>query len=576
VRALDDELFRYDLLASAMAGCKVRVERAPDEHPSYTDGRTIYLARGSDRRRDLAALAVQGALVTAGSLDPVIMRRLIGRPSVARRYLAIEGWRALSAIADFLPRGPIAALGRGTEVLTSSAEESLAEALGRRDVPEPPEIFGVIRPRRVLGATPADDGSPPTAQDLARQQLVEETLSEFDEDQETEDQSKILKLFSSPLGNNNSMTQLLFKAIGAGREPGSGQAGADLRVGASRTATRRGSKATVSLLPVELLPAETSCEHGWGWRYPEWDVHTRRYRSQWCTVVEVDPRPDDLRVLDRPHTDDLRRRLARLGVKLERRRRQLQGDDIDIDATVEAQVELVAGSAPDGRVYVESQRRRRSLAVLVLLDISGSAADRTLACGSVHEQQRAAAAALLDALSVLGDRVALYGFRSYGRSAVYLVHVKSFDDVLNGASFERLGGLVPGGFTRLGAAIRHGAHVLDTRAGTDRRLLVVLSDGFAYDDGYEGAYGEADARRALAETRRQGIGCLCLTLGASTDPEALRRVFGTAAHASGDRLEDLAPDIGRLFQRAMASADLQRRLAQRRQRDVDTSRKGVA
>lgn len=46
--------------------------------------------------------------------------------------------------------------------------------------------------------------------------------------------------------------------------------------------------------------------------------------------------------------------------------------------------------------------------------------------------------------------------------------------------------------------------MLDTRAGIERRLLVVLSDGFAYDDGYQGAYGEADA--ALAEARGRGVG----------------------------------------------------------------------
>jgi nitric oxide reductase activation protein len=255
--------------------------------------------------------------------------------------------------------------------------------------------------------------------------------------------------------------------------------------------------------------------------------------------------------------------MARLGVGLERRPRQPQGDDIDLDAAVEARVELLAGSTPDDGVYIESQRRRRSLAVLVLLDVSGSVAERSTVHGSAHEQQRRAAALLLDTLHGLGDRVALYGFRSQGRSSVYLIRVKTFDETVNGATYERLGGLTPGGYTRLGAAIRHSTHILATQAGTDRRLLVVLSDGFPYDDGYEGAYAEADARRALVETRRQGIGCLCLTLGASTSQKGLSRVFGSAAHANASRLEDLTDHIGPLFRQAMASADLQRRLAQR-------------
>ena len=64
-----------------------------------------------------------------------------------------------------------------------------------------------------------------------------------------------------------------------------------------------------------------------------------------------------------------------------------------------------------------------------------------------------------------------------------------------------------------------------------RRLLVVLSDGFAYDHGYEGLYGEADARRALVEARRRGVGCICLSVASEAEPAALRRVFGVAPRA---------------------------------------------
>ena len=49
----------------------------------------------------------------------------------------------------------------------------------------------------------------------------------------------------------------------------------------------------------------------------------------------------------------------------------------------------------------------------------------------MHEQQRAAAAALTVALHDLGDRVALYAFQSQGRSAVHVLPVKRFDDNLD-------------------------------------------------------------------------------------------------------------------------------------------------
>jgi hypothetical protein len=80
-----------------------------------------------------------------------------------------------------------------------------------------------------------------------------------------------------------------------------------------------------------------------------------------------------------------RRPLARLGVGPERRHRRYQGDGIDIDAAA------LAGAAPDEAVFLDSLRRRRDLSVL-LLDVSGSAAEPGTVGRSVHEQPRAAAA----------------------------------------------------------------------------------------------------------------------------------------------------------------------------------------
>ena len=179
---------------------------------------------------------------------------------------------------------------------------------------------------------------------------------------------------------------------------------------------------------------------------------------------------------------------------------------------------------------------------------------------------------LTQVLFGLGDRVALYAFRSQGRSAVHVLRVKRFDEALDDAALQRLGALAPAAYTRLGAAIRHGTTVLEREAGTPQRLLIVLSDGFAYDHGYERAYGEADARRALIEARNLGIGCLCLSVGARTDAPALRRVFGTAAHAAIDDPRELPPVIGRLCTYALGSAARQRSTSRRRVRSAERLR----
>jgi nitric oxide reductase activation protein len=304
---------------------------------------------------------------------------------------------------------------------------------------------------------------------------------------------------------------------------------------------------------VALGPGAAGLEGGRGFdepgaSYPEWDVNRRRYRPGWCTVGERTA-DDGVDRVAGPMPDGLafRRPLARLGTAFDRVHREHQGDEVDIDAAVEA---LVA-ARPDDAVYVASRRRRRDLAVLVLLDVSGSAGEPGPGGRTVHDHQRAAAGALTAALHDLGDRVALYAFNSHGRRDVRVARVKGFDDRLDSRVAARLAGLVPCAYTRLGAAIRHGTALLERRGGTSRRLLLVLSDGFAYDHGYEGSYGEGDARRALTEARRRGLACLCLSIGATTDPAALRRVFGPAAHATVPTPDLLPGLVGPLFQSAL-------------------------
>ena len=90
---------------------------------------------------------------------------------------------------------------------------------------------------------------------------------------------------------------------------------------------------------------------------------------------------------------------------------------------------------------------------------------------------------------------------------------------------------------------------------------MVLSDGLAYDHGYERDYGAADTRRALTEARRRGTGCVCLTVGASSGVDELRAVFGSAAHAVVGRPDQLPAVIGPMFRSAIRSAEVRRRVS---------------
>ena len=551
---------RLSLLASAISSRTLQVMPGESGEPAWTDGKAIFVDASISTREQVDAVTVQASLLAAGSLDADVVRKLTRRPTLVRRYLAVEGHRALAAIEDLLPPSVRSLIDSGVAARADSPAASLAAALSRQAIAHPPDTFGTIRARHLLTSISRADRAA-TAHPHVPPQHRNRVLAELAEDED--DDGSAADLFSSPVGGGGALGTLLGRFMGVVRQlNGGGPAGADAPTHRTRAGTLGGSNTVLSTGMAGTV--EESAIEGRGTKYPEWDVHRRRYRQDWCTVQEVEPRPTGSTPLFVSGGYGLRRPLSRLGMGLDRCRRRVQGDDIDIDAVVEARVELMAGSRPDEAVYLESLRRRRDLAVLLLLDTSGSAAEPGATGQTVHAQQRAAAAALTVALHDLGDRVALYAYHSQGRAAVHLVPVKRFEDDLDTLVMRRLHGLVPSAYSRLGAAIRHGAGVLEDRGGTSRRLLVVLSDGLAYDHGYEPVYGAADARRALAEARRRGTGCLCLSIGASTDAETLRRVFGSAAHATIPRIEQLSRVIGPLFRSALRSAEVpQRRMGRR-------------
>ncbi len=282
--------------------------------------------------------------------------------------------------------------------------------------------------------------------------------------------------------------------------------------------------------------------------YPEWDVYNNRYRPEWCRVIDFPlTAAADVSSAGISHDDVLRRRLSRVGLGPKVLRGRADGDELDVEALIDMFVDLRSGYSPPEHVYLERRKLARNLGVLILLDASGSATDTDPDGLAVHDHQRRAAATLAVTLEELGDRVAVYAFRSHGRHAVHLPAIKTFGQRFGAVGRARLNQLQPSSYTRLGAGIRGAGEILKNEAGTPNRLLVVLSDGFPYDDGYEGRYAEADAYKALEELRTDGVACLCLSIGAATATDALERVFGSAGYASAATLADLSPRMDELF-----------------------------
>lgn len=543
---------RFRLLASFAAGGTLDVAGAAAGEPAYTDGAVVFVSAAGDEDQWRREVLVQSALLRSGSLDPRVMRRLRGRPALARRYLSLEGRRALAELARSVP---LAAEVHPGPALTADGRESLDMARGRAHVDDPPEWFGTIRPAALLRSpwftrARATDAAAGSSLDDAD---PDESDDESDEDDRPSARSRILKIFEVPVGAQGA-ANFLRKLLGSSRSGENEAAGGELRVGS----IRRSQQAGVHARPVPTPIRFTGTDNPGGGvgiggaLYPEWDCHHNRYRENWCRVLDF-PVVTTAEITAAGVSADavLRRRLSRVGLGPKVLRARADGEDIDTEALIHLVVDLQSGHSPPEHVYTERRRIARNLGVLILLDASGSATDADPEGLAVHEHQRRAAAVLAVTLEQLGDRVAVYGFRSHGRRAVHLPAVKTFGRRFDAVARARLGRLQPTGYTRLGAGIRGAGEILKREAGTPNRLLLVLSDGHPYDDGYEGRYAEADSRQALEELRADGVGCLCLTIGATTGADALERVFGSASHACGTTLADLSPRMDQLFLAAL-------------------------
>jgi hypothetical protein len=528
--SVESELSHYRLFASALAGRSLEIAQHREQHGrTFSDGSTIFVPAFRAPDDAWREIAVQACLIAGGALAPAIMRRLLGRTRLAQRYLSLEAVRCVRARSFLAPDALLdMAPFEDPAEASDGAETSLQGARSARSCAAPPPLFGALMPSRVLREQRASDRAASEgakAVDAAKLRKLKAV------DPEQTERSRLLDALQLPFARANSfvselLDQIFERAVGGAGKSTKGAGGeADVEGSAAPFSRAKGA-----VRVPHQSPASTPVfAHGRARSYPEWDEHRQRYRHHYTYVAEVDPAPDaPARGCERSggSTRRLTRRMARLCLEYEPRRHQIDGDTLTLDDLVRLCVDIRAGQQGEQRIYTRSLRTRRDLGVLILLDMTGSSREQGASGVSIFQSQSEAARRLLEALYESGERVALYGFHSWGRSLVRLQRIKAFDDRIDSRVHARFARALPVGYSRLGAAIRHGEHMLRTRAGTAHRLLVLLSDAIAYDRDYEGRYARADTRRALAEARALGTACLCVNVAGGIDDAALVETFG--------------------------------------------------
>lgn len=218
--------------------------------------------------------------------------------------------------------------------------------------------------------------------------------------------------------------------------------------------------------------------------------------------------------------------------------RQQRGDALDLQACVDAAIDRRLGNSPSDRVYLDARPARRGLAISLLIDASGSTDQRVTESWRIIDIEKIALLIATQALDALGDLYAVYAFAGRHASNVKVTVVKDFSESNGDAITRRIAALNPGGFTRLGAAVRHATKQL-AQQSAGHRLLLLLSDGRPNDlDAYQGPYGVEDSRQAILEARASGVFPYCLTVDQAA-AEYLPRIFGNAGHTVLQKPEQL-------------------------------------
>ncbi|MBT8421257.1 MAG: nitric oxide reductase activation protein [Gammaproteobacteria bacterium] len=283
--------------------------------------------------------------------------------------------------------------------------------------------------------------------------------------------------------------------------------------------------------------------------YDEWDYRRRHYRKNWCVVREtsVPPLYDDFvpRTLDKYSRllIGIRKTFEALRDTDHRFKRQSFGDGVDIDAFVEAWSDAHRGVEMTDRLFTRMHKEERDIAVMFMVDMSGSTQ------GWVNDAERESLVLLAEALELLGDRYAIYGFTGMSRKRCDVLHIKDFHERYDQEVQARISGISPGDYTRMGPAIRHlSEKLMAFEART--KLLITLSDGRPedYHMDYRGIYGIEDTRQALLEAHRYGIHPFCITID-EEGADYLPRMYGVANYVVVDDVEKLPRKVAGIYRK---------------------------
>ena len=289
--------------------------------------------------------------------------------------------------------------------------------------------------------------------------------------------------------------------------------------------------------------------------YPEWDYRETRYKRNWSWVQEKKLAESNITETKRLMTQ-YSAALKRLKKAIQAQKptrlapllRQLDGDDMDLNAVVGYLVEKQAGYSPKAAIYRRREMRQREIAVTLLADMSTSIMQHLPEGGGrLVDRVRAGVLLFAESMEEVGDAYSIAGFCSKYRDNVSYYTIKDFEAPLTQDIRSQIGGMSGRLATRMGAAIRHATACFE-RVESRRRLLLILSDGRPedYDDGGDRRYLHEDTRMAVKEAVAKGVHPFCITVDTMAN-QYLPQIFGRGHYLVLDHINSLPNKLPEIY-----------------------------
>jgi len=227
-------------------------------------------------------------------------------------------------------------------------------------------------------------------------------------------------------------------------------------------------------------------------------------------------------------------------------RQWIEGDEFDYRALLDFAIDKKAGLTPDDRLYIKRIKQDRDVAVLLLVDLSRSTANRVAGSKKrVLDVEKEAIVLFCEALDVVGDSFAIAGFSGTGRFGVDYFNVKGFDECMGPEIKNKINAMAPQRSTRMGAAIRHAVSRLE-QISSKIRLLLIIGDGFPNDVDYKQKYAIEDTRKAMQEAHSKNIYAKAITVNIPGDP-MLDDLYGDTHHNIISNVNELPDKLLRIY-----------------------------